>query len=334
MSTVSLGQFPLVGKPANACLVSNVMRTTEAAVEFGRSRVRHRIAAGIWQYPCAGVVVLHNGPLSWQDRIDVALASARPGSALWGPTALTVDGMEGFTAPEIHLVLPTGSRLPRCPGLIVHESCELTDADVHPARTPRRTRAARSVVDWASWQTNPRRARAIVIAAIQQGLVNTRSLREALTRRGPCRHRGLIIEAVLDAASGIQSLPERDFSEIWTATRLPRITRQKRVRGPNGSFFLDAFCAEIGFGVEVHGAPHLAVEQWDRDLDRSNTINATGVPLLFFSSHTVRHAKRHVADQLLAMARRHGWDGPTNLPSLRLLEPPKRRQFSHRVRRT
>lgn len=281
------------------------------------------------------MVVLHNGPISWRERIDIALAASQRGAAISGPTALELDGFSGFGSDAVHLTLPQGARIPRLPGLVVHRSRILTDLDIHPLREPRRTRPARSVVDFASWQATPERARGIVIAAVQQGLVNVRELRETLKRRGTCRHRALIIQSILDARGGVQSLPERDMGRIWAATRLPKLSRQERVGGPEGRFHLDGFCGELGFGFEVHGIPHHDIAQWDRDLTRANEILIGGVPILVFTSFAVRHCAVAVSDQLQRMAVARGWfPSETKGHASTLLERPKGMTFRPSGRRT
>lgn len=310
--------------------MTTVLRMSEAVERFGLGVVRNNVERGRWQKPCRGVVVLHNGPLTDAEWDAVALASCARGAALGGPTALLRDGLEGF-APEVrHIVLPSGARRPSLAGLDVHWSTQLDTADVHPLREPRRTRPARSLVDFASWSTNQRFARAVVVAGVQQGLVNTRQLREALSRRGPCRHRALIIESILDAASGIQSLPERDFGQIWRAIGLPSPTRQRAVRGKDGRYFLDVSWEDLGFSVEIHGIPHLAVERWDADLIRANEIVIGGERLLIFSSYSIRHEPGAVADQLVRMARALGWTGVTDLAAFRQSEQQKRRNVRRR----
>lgn len=307
--------------------MDTVLRTPAAIELFGRGSVRNSIERGRWQRPCRGVVVVHNGPLTADECDAVALASASPRSALAGPTALRRDGFEGFADDRCHVVLPSGARGPSMPGLVVHWSTMLDDRDVHPSRGPRRTRPARSLLDLASWNRSPRFARAVIIAGIQQGLVTTRHLREALTRRGPCRHRALIVQSILDAAGGIQSLPEHDFDEIWHAVGLPPPTRQRRVQGADGRFFLDV-TSTLGFSVEVHGIPHLGVSHWDADLVRANEIVIGGERLLAFSSYAVRHEAPAVADQLLRMARSLEWpDASTDLSALRQFRRPERRKF-------
>lgn len=277
-----------------------VLTTAEAVRQYGAGRVRRSIDRGLWQRPARGVVVTHNGPLGSDEAELVALVSAAFGSVLGGLSALRHDGFTGFPAVTVQIVQPMGARRTAA-GVELHWSTFLDERDVHPLRQPPRTRPARSVVDAASWAENRRYARAIVIAAVQQGLVTTRQLREALTRRGACRHRALIIQSILDAHGGIQSLPERDFAQIiddlgWTATR------QAKVRGPDGRYHLDVFIAEYGLAIEVHGIPHHAVRQWDRDLLRANEIVIAGKRLLIFSSYAIRHEREAVVDQLRRFA--------------------------------
>ena len=160
---------------------------------------------------------------------------------------------------------------------------------------------ARSIIDAASWTPNRRYARAIVIAAVQQGLTTTRHIREAITRRGKCRHRALIVESVVDAAGGIQSLPERDMKEILGQLGWHSV-HQRRVRTPAGRYYLDIHVPELGLSLEVHGIPHMAVRRWDHDLLRANEIVIRGDRLMAFSSYAVRHERAEVIDQLRRFA--------------------------------
>jgi len=301
-----------------------VLTTAEANRRHGAERVRHRVRSGRWQRPVHGVVVTHNGPLSREEVRAVALAACPPGSALAGLTALEVDGFRGFEPSVPHVVLPSGARRPHHE-VVPHWSTELGEADVHPARHPRRTRPGRSVVDAASWQDGARLARTVVVAAVQQGVTSPRQVLDALTRRGPCRHRALVVESVLDVTGGVQSLPERDFAAIWAATGLPHPQRQHRAQGPAGRYYLDVWCAAMGFGVEVHGLPHREVLQWDGDLVRANELVIGGRPLLTFSSYAVRHEPGAVADQLVRMARTRGWRGATDLSTFAGPWPQERR---------
>lgn len=286
-----------------------VFRTAEAVARFGRSRVRTEVGQRRWQQPRRGVIVTHNGPLSRLENLTVALCACPLRSALGGASALEIDGLTGFSPERPTIVQPEGARRTARPGVTIHWSTELSDRDVHPHREPRRTRPARSVVDMASWSTHDRRARRVVLAAVQQGLVRPRDVRDALTRRGTCRHRALIVESVLDAVGGIQSLPERDFETIRQQAGLPRPTRQSVRKRGDGRCYLDVEWAEYDAACEIHGIPHLEVRQWDADLDRANDVVVSGPRLLIFSSFAVRHRQTRATEQVTALLRRGGWRG-------------------------
>lgn len=282
------------------------MRTSEAEAKFGRGAVRHAIASARWQRPARGVVVTHNGPLDGEERANVALAVCAPGSVLGGLSALAADGFTGFDTYDIYVVLPEGADRPGLSGLIAHWRTELSSADVHPNRRPRRTRPARSAVDAAAWCASDRYARAIVIAAVQQGLVTPALIRDGLSRRGSMRRRALVVESALDAAGGIHSLPERDFDTIRMSLGLPKPSRQRPVN-VRGRYYLDVDWQDWGVAVEIHGMPHQRDVAWSGDLFRTNEITIAGPRLLFFSSYAVRREQRSVGDQLLRMFRAQGW---------------------------
>lgn len=288
-----------------------VLTTAQACARFGRGHVRQQLTTKRWQRPVRGVVVRHNGPLDTADEHLVALLSCSPGAALAGLTALQYDGLTGFESDDIDIVLPEGARRLDRSGVTYHWSTMLSDADVHPLRTPRRTRPHRCVVDAASWSPwrAERRVRAIVLAGVQQGLVRPRDLRKALSRRGPCRHRALIVESILDARGGIQSIPEFDFEMIRRRHGLPEPVRQSIRRRKDGKFYLDAEWPDYDTACEIHGIPHIRVTQWESDLARANEIVIAGPRLLVFSSYAVRRQQARVADQLLRMLRRGGWRG-------------------------
>lgn len=278
-----------------------VITRSQALQLVSRHRLYQLVASGVWQSPARGVFVNHNGPLTRVQRDWVALLAAPPGAVLGGLTALVHDDFDVFKQNKPTVVARMGASPFRYDDVDLHWSKYLDTRDVHPLRLPPRTRPARSVVDAASWQQNERRARAIVLAATQRGIVSTRLLREALTRRGACRHRALIVESYLDAAGGIQSLPERDFDEIRLECRLPAPDRQAVVRRKDGKYYLDARWQRFNLSCEVHGIPHMRVENWDDDLLRLNEVSIRGDRNLVFSSYAIRRLRTTVKDQLLRM---------------------------------
>jgi len=297
--------------------MDDVLTTGQAIERFGRATVRRHLRAGTWQRPTRGVVVTHNGPLT-QDQLErVVLAASPAGSALGGLTAARRLGLQGFATDRVHVVLPAGSKAPDVDA-VFHWSTMLDSRDVLVNREPRTTTLERSIVDAASWSDSKARARVLVLAAFQQRLTSVRRMRDALSRRGPCRHRAVIIQSILDAHCGIQSLPERDFDEIRVLAGFPKPERQAPVRGPEGRYFLDVWVPQFNLAIEVHGTHHAAVEQWTDDLHRANEVVIDGRRTLAFSSFAIRHEREVVIDQLRRAA---GLTGPEVVPARPIYGP-------------
>jgi hypothetical protein len=283
---------------------------------FTRSYVDAQVRARRSQTPVAPVVVMHNGPLTEIQQTWVALLAAPPGTVVGGLSAAVLDGMRGLTPDALTLVAPGSSRnhttriLRACSWPIqVRWSTILGTDDVDRAAMPPHTRLPRSIIDAGSERVARKRARVLVLAAVQQRLTTVPALWDSLSRRGRCRNRAVIAEAIVDATGGVESLPEGEYNRILETRRLPRPVRQAPVRRPDGRFYLDNDWPELGVRAEIHGIPHLQVGQWEKDLFRQNEIMIARGGLLVFSSYAVRHEPQRVADQTEALLRRHGWRG-------------------------
>jgi hypothetical protein len=253
--------------------MSGVLTRAQALTMMTRHQLYRLVSSGRWARPARGVFVNHTGPLTPAQRDWVALLAAPPGSVLGGLTALAHDGFSSFAPSRPVVVAPMSAAPVSYDDLDLHWSVYLDDRDVHPLRTPPRTRPARSVIDAASWERHERRAREIVLSAAQQGVVTPRTLRGALVRRGTCRHRALIVESYLDALQAV-------------------------VRRRDGRYYLDVWWEAFNLAVEVHGIPHTDVERWDGDLLRLNEVVIRGRRTLVFSSYAIRRQRPVVVDQL------------------------------------
>ncbi len=299
--------------------MDDVLTTGQANEQYGRATVRRHLRSGTWHRPTRGVIVTHNGPLTQDQHERVALAASPTGSALGGLTAARRLGFQGFADDRIHIVLPAGAKAPDLDA-VFHWSTMLDARDVLVNRHPRMTTLERSIVDAAAWSESKARARVLVLAAFQQRLTSVRRMRDALSRRGPCRHRAVIIQSILDANGGIQSLPERDFDEIRVLAGLPQPERQAPMKGPEGRYYLDVWLPQHNLAIEIHGIPHLSVESWTGDLHRSNEIVIDGRRTLAFSSFAIRHERAVVIDQL----RRAAGLPPTDVVPVRPVYGPNR----------
>ena len=288
---------------------SGVISTGQLAALGLRETGRWRVVDAQWRIAAPHVLVAHNGPLTRLQQLWVAQLGAPPGSAISGCAALELAGLRWSNDDVVDVTIRAGQRRPQLRGVRVHRSRDLGADVVEPQATPRRTRVARSAVDAAIWAATDSRARALLLAVVQQRLCRPDHIAGAVARRGPCRRRALIAETVIDAQGGVQSLPERQFALLVRRAGFPEPVRQRVVRRRDGRCFLDADWREYGFCVEVHGSQHFEAVQWDRDLARQNAVAATGRRVLQFTSFAVRHDPDTVRTAVERALRTGGWDG-------------------------
>lgn len=284
---------------------------------MSREEVRWRIHSGRWQRPCRGVLVAQSGPLSHRQVLRVALLWAGRGAALAGLTAARLDGFTGLAhagAEPVHLLVLPGRKIRAQPAgmcLAVHYTRRLGHAEVHPARSPRRTRIARSLVDAAAWMPTDRGAMAVLAAGVQQRLVRPQQLMEQVDANARLRRRRMIGFALADIAGGAQALSELDFTTLVVrGFRLPEPDRQlSRVDKAGRRRYLDAAWDRWKVVAEIDGAAHLeALEHWS-DMDRDNQLKLAGYQVLRFPAFMVRADPGYVAMTIRAALRQAGYPG-------------------------
>jgi hypothetical protein len=180
-----------------------------AAAGVDRWHIRNQLAARRWQV-AGGVVVLHNGPLTRTQQLWVAVLNHRAPSALAGVTACEWLGLKGCASPTIHVMSPFGARPLKLPGVVTHVTRDFSRvlANELPCARP-----ARAVVQAASWEPDRRRACAIAVAAVQQGLVKVDRLAAELANFHG-RHAGLLRGVTADIRGGADSMAEIDFVQL------------------------------------------------------------------------------------------------------------------------
>jgi hypothetical protein len=285
------------------------------------SQLRWRITSGRWQKPARGVVVAQSGPLTDSQLLRTALLRAGPQAALAGLTAARLEGLKGFDDKRplretpIYLLVPTGYKRRTAPlGLYVvtHYSRALTDLDVHPTRQPRRTRAARSLVDAAAWMPTDRGAAAVLSAGVQQGLARAADLRLVADRMEGLHRRRLIIEVLGDIAGSSQALSELDFIRLVVRPfGLPEPSRQSPRRDRQGRRrWIDAAWDDCKIAVEIDGAQHTEdpLQRW-HDMERDIDLMLDGYRTLRFPAWLVRKNPEYVARRMLEALRTAGHRG-------------------------
>jgi hypothetical protein len=281
-----------------------VSRRQLAALGFDSHAVLHRTEAGRWQTLGLAVVV-HNGPITERERRWAAVLSARPPAALAGATALALYGLRGFQSTFVHVLVAANARPVTIPQVKWHLSRRFTAADVRDADGLAVVTASRAAVDTASWTSDPRRACAILVAAVQQRVTTTTGLRAELGIAGQIGH-GKVLRAVMaDIEGGADSLAEIDIGKLAKQAGLPPPIRQSfRLDSDGRRRYLDV---DFGtFSVEVDGGFHLRpLNAWD-DAHRQNALVLGGDRILRFPSVAIRLYPDMVIAQLRAAYAKFG----------------------------
>lgn len=173
---------------------------------------RRCASGGPWQRMYPGVVLLHNGPPTPDQRLTAALLRAGPGAVVTGAEACRRHGLVA-RGQEIHLLVPGSVR--GSGSLIVERASPMppaSDVGGFPVVS-----AARAVVDACRQLRSADEATALVAAAIQKGRCTPESLAaQARTNRYGTK----LVRAVLRELGRAESVAERDARRLSRRIRL------------------------------------------------------------------------------------------------------------------
>lgn len=274
-----------------------------------QARIDAQLAADRWRRH-GFAIVLHNGPLSREQRWHVARLHAGPRALLTGFAALESAGLKGWQRDVIDVLAPLGTRLRRgCPAPIrLH--CRRAWADVRQSQHAPVQIAAQAVFVATSALEAPRPACGLLAATVQQRLLSPRRLITELEKQTRLHHRALLMSAAHDIAQGAQALSEIDFVRLCRRYHLPLPLQQLVRPEPSGRRrYLDATWRRRDgrlVAVEVDGALHLSQQRWWADQSRQNELALDDVLLLRYPSVVVRTEPATVAAQLRRALRTDG----------------------------
>lgn len=259
-------------------------RAQLTALGIDHDRVAREVLARRWREAGPLAVVLHNGPLTVEQRRWVATLN---GGVLAAATALEGYGLVGYESEQVHVLVRKSARYPNLDGVVVHESRRLRPGDVHPSRSPATVRVERAAIDTAAWAMTDRTACAVLAAAVQQRLTTAPRLLAELATVGRVRRRRLLRAVLGDIEGGAQALSELDFVSLCRRSGLPEPVRQAVRIDANGlRRFLDADFET--FTAEVDGGIHLRPLNAWADASRRNALVLAGERLLTFPSVVMR----------------------------------------------
>ncbi|MCF6522821.1 type IV toxin-antitoxin system AbiEi family antitoxin domain-containing protein [Streptomyces sp. JJ36] len=291
-------------------------RTQLAAAGVPPRTVSHRCRSGVWQRPLPGVVVLHSGPLTWQQRYRSALlyAGARRGAAgagrsgaalITGVAALSAYRLRCAPAPEhvreVDVLVPEWCGVRSRGGVRVHRTKRLPRAVLLDGRLPVAPlrRAVADAVRGRGGQgvTVP----GLLHEVVQTGRLAPDQLAEEL-RAAQLSGREDVAGVLEEVADGARSPAEGLARGVVLATDLPRPLWNPRLT-LDGAFLAvpDAYWPRHGVILEVDSKRHhWAVEDWEATMARHNRLAALGFRVLHVSPKQVRDRPGEVVAALRA----------------------------------
>ena len=225
LSSLTSEQHEAVGR-LGAAQDLVVTRKQLAAAGVHGALVREHLAARLWRPLGTRMVVLDPGEPSRRMLLRGAALAALPHGVLAGRSSLELYGLDGEPRDDVHVQVPAGRRVTAFVGVVAHSTYRLTPHDFADVDGIRTTTPARAVVDAARWETSPRVAAGVVLAALQQRLCSVDEITEVVDRFDKFQQSVAVRKAVLAALDGADSLGEVEVSELVVRAGLPAPVRQ------------------------------------------------------------------------------------------------------------
>lgn len=269
-----------------------------------------RLDRGTWQAVLPGVVVGHSGAVTDEQRAWAALLYAGDGAALSADSALIEHGMQLDAPAVVHVAVPPDrivrpQRFADDPAVrvLAHRVSGL-DGWRHPVREPAVLRVVPAVLHAGAWAPSDRAAEWRMAAAVQQRLVRPADLRTELVGLLTLPRRRLLLAVVDDVELGAHAGSELDFLRFLRSHGLPAPDQLQRPVRAGNRCYLDAWWERQRVTVELDGAHHRLVGQWEHDALRANDVvlaeRHDRVLLLRLTPGNLRHDGPRVAAQLRA----------------------------------
>jgi hypothetical protein len=262
------------------------------ALGLSRRHIDAQLDGGRWRALNEHVIVTHNGPLTFAQRLWAVDLSAPGLHAMAGRTAMQMWGVTGFETQTVQLLVPRGGHvLPVADVAVeIHESRRFGPDDVVHGRAPQLVRLARAAVDAAAWSDDTWTAFRILVAPVQQRRLRAPALQAEIAMATRLRYRRQLLSLANDLCGGAEALSEVEFLRFCRRHGLPRPTCQRRMDSGGRWRYLDATfvrCDGTLLRVEIDGGIHLSLAVRSRDTLKDNEANLDRRLVLRFASAAI-----------------------------------------------
>jgi hypothetical protein len=244
-----------------------------------------------WQFVLPGVVATFTGRLDAQQRLVAAALYAGPHAALASSAAARWHGCTTLPrSDQLHFLVP--SRLAaRRAGQVVVRRTDRPDERVRHRPPLSVCSPARAVADAARDLRSTDAAAALVVEAVQRGIVTLADLRHEL-EAGPRRHSRPLRESLAVAELGVWSLPEHQLHDALSASEhLPALWPNPALTAPDGSRLPtpDGWLDDVALAIQVHSVRwHAMGDDWDGTVMNDGIYAEYGVAVLALTPARIR----------------------------------------------
>lgn len=270
-----------------------------------RFHVRNQVAADRWVEQTPRVVSTTTGPLSLEQRRWLAVLHAGPRSMLGGLTAAAVHGLAGWERETITVLVDDELSFEPVPGVRFFRSRRPFDLLLNPGPGIARCRLEPAVLLWAGYDAKVRPAHGVLAAVVQQRLTTADRMIEWVDLLRPLRRAKPFKRTLSDVAGGSHSLAEIAVRRMCRRFGMPLPHRQRqrvdtagRPRWTDCEWDLPDGAVLV---LEVDGAFHMEVSQWNDDLRRTRRIMTRARIVVRCSAYELRHETDEVARDLIAL---------------------------------
>jgi very-short-patch-repair endonuclease len=263
-----------------------------------------KLRLNLWQPVIPGVVVTHSGLPTDRQLAWASVLHAGSDAALSGDAALLEHGFQLRKVDRLDVVVPkprrvVGSDLLGGRRLVCRTLTTMDPLALHAGGVPSVTPAA-AALRAASWSTSERAAEWRLAAVVQQGLTTPQLLRTTLQTMTDLDGREAFSRILDDVELGADAGSELEFLKFLRRHGLPEPDElQVLVRTATGQRYLDGRYVRQRVAVEIDGAHHRDVAQWNADALRALQLavvrRGSGETVIRLTTGNLRHDGPEVA---------------------------------------
>jgi len=273
-------------------------------LQVARGVVRNKLLSGRWKRRTEAVLTTTTGPLSFEQRLWVAVLHCGPDALVGGLTAAGLHGLRNWERDDVSVLVPNADSFEPVPGVTTFRTRRPLAILRHPSPLP--TCALEpAVLLWAGHEPHPRSALGVLAAVVQQRLTTPERLASWVEVLKPLRRAPAVRELLRDLAGGSQSLAEVDVVRMCRDHGLRVPDRQvRRIDSAGRPRFTDCEWRLVDgrtLVLEVDGAFHVHVEHYERDLRRQRRLTSASRIVVRCTSQEVRREPWVVAADLRAL---------------------------------